>query len=261
VTGHRSGQPPSLPSAIAQRPTAIISSVIYTYLRSAKSSTYMLIPSTVTFLKDLKNNNHKTWFDENRARYETARKNFESFVDEILQELSAVEKDISDLKAKDCMFRINRDVRFSKNKLPYKTNMAAYFSRGGKKSLFAGYYFHLEPGASFAGGGLWAPLPAEVKKVRQEIDYCQDEFNRIISSKKFKGVFGDLDKSEANSLVNIPRGYEKDHPAGDYIKLKSWIVTRPVTDAELTGKNLAGLVTDTFKTLQPFIKFINRSIE
>jgi uncharacterized protein (TIGR02453 family) len=221
----------------------------------------MLIPSTTAFLKDLKNNNLKTWFDENRARYEAARKNFEDVVNEILEEFSAVEKDISDLKARDCMFRINRDVRFSKNKSPYKTNFAAYFSRGGKKSPFAGYYFHVEPGQSFAGGGLWAPLPADTKKVRQEIDYCQEEFKKIISTRKFKAVFSDLDKSEANSLVNIPKGYEKDHPAGDYIKLKSWIATRPVTDAELKDKNLSSLVTDTFKTLQPLIRFINRSIE
>ncbi len=104
------------------------------------------------------------------------------------------------------------------------------------------------------------PMPAETKKIRQEIDYCYNEFISIIQAKNFRSVFGDLDKGEAYSLVNPPKGYDKENPAADYLKLKSWIATHPIADADLSSKNLTKTVLKAFQTLQPLIKFMNRAV-
>jgi len=221
----------------------------------------MLQNTTLKFLKGLRNNNNKPWFEDHRQDYDAAREDFQSFIESIIGRHSKKDEDISSLKAKECMFRINRDVRFSKDKSPYKANLGASIARGGKKSIFAGYYFHCEPGQSFTGGGIWMPMPAEVKKIRQEIDYCFEEFSAIVRSKKFKSVYGDLDKEEQISLTNVPKGYEKDNPAAEYVKLKSWIATRKITDAELTSKGLGKLVLESFEVLQPLVKFINKGLE
>ena len=149
----------------------------------------MLQTSTLKFLKDLSRNNNKPWFDANRSKYETAREDFAGLIQQVLEKLAKKDKTIADLKVKDCLFRINRDVRFSKDKSPYKNNFGAYINRGGKKSIYGGYYFHCQPGHAFIGGGLWSPMPAELKKVRQEIDYCYKEFKGLLAAKKFKKSF------------------------------------------------------------------------
>lgn len=221
----------------------------------------MLQLTTLKFLKDLAKHNDKPWFEAHRQAYEAARNDFESLIETILKNYAPKDEDLVTLKVKECLFRINRDVRFAKDKSPYKNNMGASINRGGKKSIFAGYYFHCQPGESFVGGGLWMPQAAETKKIRQEIDYCLEEFKTIVGSKKFKSVYGELEKTEAYSLVNIPKGYEKDNPAAEYIKLKSWIATRNLTDVELTSKGLVKIVIDAFDALRPLVKFINRAIE
>jgi uncharacterized protein (TIGR02453 family) len=221
----------------------------------------MLQSATIKFLKDLKKNNNKPWFDANRKQYDTAKKDFELFIQSVIDKHIKKDTTLKDLKAKDCMFRINRDIRFSKDKSPYKTNFGASINRGGKKSLFAGYYFHLEPGESFVGGGIWMPMPPELKKVRQEIDYNLDEFTKIISSKKFKSVYGDLYKGEDASLVKVPQGFEKDNPAADYLKLKSFLAMKSLKEADLISKDLIKNVTEAFEALQPLLVFINRSLE
>src|SRR5580704_12619768 len=160
----------------------------------------MLQTGTIKFLKDLKKNNNKSWFDAHRTQYEEAKKDFEIFIQTVIDTHNKKDPTLKELKAKQCMFRINRDVRFSKDKSPYKSNFGASINRGGKKSLFAGYYFHCEPGESFAGGGLWGPMPPELKKVRQEIDYNFAEFKKILSNKKFKSTCGDLYKGADATL-------------------------------------------------------------
>ena len=221
----------------------------------------MLQSGTIKFLKDLKKNNNKPWFEENRPLFEAAKADFEKFVETILDAYATKDTDLSPLKVKECVFRINRDLRFSKDKTPYKANMGASLNRGGKKSPFAGYYFHCEPGQSFAGGGLWMPMPPETKKVRQEIDYCFPEFRSIVQSGKFKSVYGDLNKTSEYSLVNVPKGYEKDNEAAEYLKLKSWVAMLPLTDADLVSKDLVKKVIESFETLQPMVKLLNRAIE
>lgn len=221
----------------------------------------MLQPATLKFLQSLKKNNSKEWFDENRKQYELAKADFAALVESVIQSFGKKDASIAGLTAKECVFRINRDVRFSKNKAPYKNNMGASITSGGKKSFLAGYYFQLEPGGnSFVGGGLYMAEPDKLKKVRQEIDYNWEEFSAIINHKKFKEQYGDLDKSEGMSLVREPRGYEKDNPAIDYIKLKSWVALKPVADKALTEKDLVKTITAALEALQPLIIFLNRAL-
>jgi uncharacterized protein (TIGR02453 family) len=222
----------------------------------------MLHPKTIQFLTKLKKNNSREWFNEHRNEYDAAKENFIELVNQILSKAGQFDQDISVLTYKDCIFRINRDVRFSKNKDPYKNNMAAYFVKGGKKSWLAGYYFHFEPGGkSFIGGGLYGGEPNQIKKVRQEIDYDWEAFKGILQNKNFKKTFGDLSREEGMSLVREPKGYDKDNPAIDYIKLKNFIVSVPVTDEELTDQKLVKKIITAFTTMQPLLQFLNRAIE
>ena len=221
----------------------------------------MIQTSTLKFLKDLKKNNNKAWFDANRSRYEDAKKDFEQFIQEVIEKHGRKDKTIVSLKAKDCMFRINRDIRFAKDKTPYKTNFGASINKDGRKSMTtSGYYFHLQPGESFVGGGLYMPMPEELKKVRQEIDYNFDLFKKITGSKKFKSFYKDLDKSDEFQLTRIPKGYEADNPAAEYLRLKSFIAFVHISDAELTSKNLIKKTLLAFETLQPLNDFINEAV-
>ncbi len=221
----------------------------------------MLQASTIKFLQALKKNNSKEWFDTNRKQYELAKADFAALIDAIIHSFGKKDPSIAGLLAKECVFRINRDVRFSKNKEPYKTNMGASITACGKKVMMAGYYFHLEPGGnSFVGGGLYMAEPDKLKKVRQEIDYNWVDFSKIIQHKKFREIYGDLDKSEGMSLIREPKGYEKDNPAIDYIKLKSWIGLKPISDQELTEKELVKTITTSFEALYPMIIFLNRAL-
>lgn len=219
----------------------------------------MIKKETVDFLKKLKKNNSKEWFDNNRTKYLAAKENYFDFVTEILQTLKSIDPTLQDIQPKNCVFRINRDVRFSANKNPYKTNFGASFSKGGKKIACAGYYFHLEPGACFIGGGYWMPMADDLNKIRQEIDYSFDEFKNIIQQKAFKNAFVTLDNKE--KLIRPPKGYEKDNPALEYLKLKNFIVMTRIEDNELLEKDLIPKVISHFKVMKPLVDFLNRAID
>ncbi len=219
----------------------------------------MLQSSTIQFLKALKKNNNKEWFDKNRKIYEQAKADYLNFVTIMLNEIQGFDTSLMELQPKQCIFRLNRDVRFSKNKDPYKTNFGASFSKGAKKIQTAGYYFHLEPGENFVGGGLWMPMAPDLNKVRQEIDYCFKEFSSILKKPAFKSTYGDMDNSM--KLVRPPKGFDVDNPALEYLKLKSFVVTRSIKDTELTDKQLVKNVVKDFKTIAPLVHFLNRAIE
>ncbi len=222
----------------------------------------MLQPGTIRFLKGLKKNNNKPWMDANRTAYEAARADFTGFVQAVIDLHGKNDASIHNLVAKDCLFRINRDIRFAKDKSPYKTNMGASINKGGKKGIStAGYYFHLEPGRSFAGGGIWMPPPEELRRVRQEIDYNYKELKKITGSALFKKHYGDLDASPEYKLSRIPKGYEADNPAAEYLKLKSYIGTMRVDDELLGSKDLVKKTVAAFVALQPLIDFINEAME
>lgn len=222
----------------------------------------MLQLSTVRFLKNLEKNNNKPWFDAHRKDYEAAKADFAGFIQQVIDTHGRTDASIKNLVAKDCMFRINRDIRFSKNKAPYKNNFGASINKGGKQSVAsAGYYFHLQPGQSFAGGGIWMPGPEDLRKIRQEIDYNFNDFKKIIGSKKFKSVYGDLSHDAEYKLVRVPKGYEPDNPAVEYLKLKSFITMISIKDADITVKDLLKRTVTAFEALQPLAGFINHALD
>jgi uncharacterized protein (TIGR02453 family) len=219
----------------------------------------MIQKETLKFLKELKKNNNRPWFEKHRPDYETAKSGFLMFTGQVIKSISSFDPPIGNLAAKDCVFRINRDVRFSKDKSPYKTNLAAYFNREGKKGNGAGYYLHLEPGKSFAAGGIWMPLPPQLAGIRQEIDYCFEEWNKLTGSPAFRKNFpGGLDHSDV--LLRPPKGYEDSNPAIDFLKMKSFIVRRPFTDSALQQKDFLRSLSSTFRAMYPMLGFLNRAI-
>ncbi len=219
----------------------------------------MLTKTTVTFLKDLKKNNNKPWFDANRKIYEASKQDFLALVTRVLQEMKAIDGSLEGIEPKQCMFRINRDVRFSNDKSPYKTNFGASINKGGKKIQTAGYYFHIEPGACFVGGGLYMPMPDVLQKIRQEIDYNFNTWTAIINKASFKKMYGKVDG--VSSLSRPPKGYEANNPAIEYLKMKSYIASFPLPDSSLLDKKLVKQLTTAFKELKPMIDFLNSGME
>lgn len=220
----------------------------------------MIQPATLKFLKALKYNNNKVWFEGHRKDFETAKTDFSLFVEQVIKNIAVFDAPIGQLEVKDCIFRINRDVRFSKDKTPYKNNIAGYFNRGGKKSNGAGYYVHIEPGKSFAAGGIWMPLPADLAKIRQEIDYSFDDWKRLTGSSTFKKHFTKgLDNSDV--LLRPPKGYEASNAAIGFLKMKSFVIRKRLADAEVLSKVFVKELSKTFNAMKPLIDFLNTAIE
>jgi uncharacterized protein (TIGR02453 family) len=221
----------------------------------------MIKNTTLKFLKDLKVNNNRPWFEKHKDEYISAKEDFENFIQKLIDGIAKFDRDIKGMEAKNCTFRQYRDVRFSKDKRPYKINMGAYMARGGKKSIYGGYYFHLEPGKSLIGGGLWMPEANEMKKVRQEIDYCFDDFSAIVNNKKFKKEYGDLYSNDNIKLKTVPKGYDAANPAIEHLKLKSFFAEKEIADQNIISNSLLKDTTSSFKNLKPLIDFLNRAIE
>jgi uncharacterized protein (TIGR02453 family) len=219
----------------------------------------MTLPQILKFLQKLEKNNNKIWMDEHRNEYLDAKLSFENFVDDVLSDFKLIDPSLDMLKAKDCTFRINRDVRFSKNKNPYKNNMSAYFNQHGKKGIGAGYYFHFEPNKCFVACGIWMPANEELKKIRQEIDYNIDELNGLMKKSDFKKQFGNgFDQSD--KLVRPPKGYEEDNAAIEYLKLKSFIVQKSIETSELVSTDFKKKLIGIVKSGKPLVTFINKSL-
>lgn len=204
------------------------------------------------FLVGLAANNHKAWFDAHREEYQRLRVDFLAFIDGLIKEASAIDPELAHLEAKDCIFRINRDVRFSANKNPYKTNFSAYLSRGGKKYPGAGYYFHFEPGSSFLAAGIWMPEAPLLKQIRQEIDYGWLSFKEIVLEAQSKGL-----QFEGEKLSRPPKGYEENNEAIEYLKYKSFIFSEPYS---LSQENVQMHFLKRIKDLKPFVGFLNQAV-
>ncbi|MES2480040.1 MAG: DUF2461 domain-containing protein [Bacteroidota bacterium] len=219
----------------------------------------MLQKSTQEFLIELNENNHKAWFDENRKKYEAAKQDFELFISEVLVSCTPLIPELEGRKAKDCIFRIFKDVRFSKDKVPYKNNFGAAFGKGDKKAIGGGFYIHFQPGNhNFVGGGIWMPEANSLKAIRQEIDYSFTDFKAIIHKPSFRKMFGDLDQSE--KLKKCPKDYTDDNPALEYLKLKSFTVGTALTDKEMMGKDAVSKITTIVKEMKPFIDFLDKAV-
>ena len=180
----------------------------------------MLSKDTLQFLDDLKANNNRDWFLENKKRYEGVKKEYQQLVSDLLDVMKPMDSSLEMLEVKNCTFRINRDIRFSKDKTPYKSHLGVWLSSGAKGLNRSGYYIHLEKGASFIAGGLYCPEAEDLKKMRKEIAYFHEDLEAILEDKNFKKEFKDFDRNEKDTLKNPPRGYEKEHPAIEFLKLK-----------------------------------------
>jgi uncharacterized protein (TIGR02453 family) len=217
----------------------------------------MLQKSTLDFLKKLKKNNNREWFNTNKQLYEDAKYDFEIFTNDLINIIIEFDDSLAGLLPKDCIFRIYRDVRFFKDKLPYKTNFGAVLYEGGKNSLKAGYYFHLAPGECFYAGGLYMPQPDQLLKLRQGIYKKFNEFTKIIDNKEFKKYF---DKLSGEKLKTVPRGFAKDHPSSEILKLKSYIAYHEIGSDKVLSKSILDYSGKVFRAMKPLIEFLNRSL-
>lgn len=216
--------------------------------------------ATLKFLKEIKQNNSKDWFDVHKNEYLFAKEEYATLVDSIIKGIRVFDKKISaDLKGKDCLFRIYKDVRFSKDKTPYKTNFGASINPGGKKSLVAGYYLHIEPGASFLAGGMYMPEPTMLQAIRQEIDYNPNPLLKIFKSASFKNYFKGL--SDEGKLKTTPKGFDKDHPQIDLLRNKHFIVVYNLSDKQILDAKVSKLITDGFKAMHPFLEYLRKATD
>jgi uncharacterized protein (TIGR02453 family) len=213
----------------------------------------MDIKKVLSFLSTLKDNNNKEWFDQHRPEWEAIKKDFNKFIADLILEISKFDKSIEGLQAKDCIFRINKDVRFSKDKSPYKTNIGAIINKGGKKSNFAGYYIHIEPQASMIAGGIYMPDAPLIKSIRQEIDYNFESFEKVLNHKLYKKYF---EKMSGDKLVSVPKGYDESNPSIAYLKHKSFLSIYNISTKEIEIKH----IVEVCKAMKPFNDFLNQAV-
>lgn len=210
---------------------------------------------SLTFLDTLKANNDREWFNANKDQYLKQHQNIIEFADDLLEKLNKHDN-IETPSGKKSLFRIYRDVRFSKDKSPYKTNWAGGFKRA-TKHLRGGYYFHIEPDNVFVGGGFWAPNKEDLQRIREDIVTDADELKAILDSKDFKDAFGEL---EGEQLKTSPKGFDKEHPDIDLLRYKQFIVSKKFSKEEALSKDFSKMVDDTFKKMRPFFDYMSVSV-
>lgn len=208
------------------------------------------IPKSVfTFFKKLEKNNNREWFNENKPEFKAIEKEVKAVYHVILENLSTYDE-IDKLK----IFRIYRDVRFSKNKLPYKTHFGGSFHRT-KPRLRGGYYLHLQPNnESFIATGFWDPESADLMRIRKEFEMDDSEIRAIINEEYFKSIWGDL---EGDEVKTAPRGFNKEHQAIDLIKKKQFIFTKKFTDKDVLDPHFLDQIDEAFKAIRPYFDYMS----
>jgi len=212
----------------------------------------------LTFLKAISKNNNRPWFEKNKPKYLAVKAQFEDFLEAFHKELLKFDESLAGLNPRKLGFRIYRDVRFSKDKRPYKVNMGAGFSQHGKMEQEPGYYIHIEPGKSFIAGGFYMPDSEKLAKIRQEIDYNTGAFLKVLNDRKFKSNFKGLD--DFDKLKTAPKGYPKDHPHIDLLKHKSYIVSHSFTDKEVLDKKFVRSAAEKAKLIKSLNDFIKEAV-
>jgi uncharacterized protein (TIGR02453 family) len=212
----------------------------------------------IDFLSQLKLNNNREWFQDNKKWYDASKKEVENFVSEMITTLSAIDPALQTPVMKDCMFRIFRDVRFGADKSPYKTNFGAFIAHGGRKSSFPGYYFHFEPGESMLAGGVYQPQPDTLKLIRNEVYFHSAELRSILEKPSFKDKFGQL--GDFDKMKKGPKDFPADFPDMDLLKYRSYIVSKTIPDDLVVSGNYRDKVLDIVNELQPFMAFLNRAL-
>lgn len=219
----------------------------------------MIYQESIDFLKDLAENNNREWFTANKERYEKARENVIDFTGKLLDIVRKANPGMDEnLDAKKCVMRIYRDIRFRKDKTPYKTNFGVSLPTSGTKGGGVEYYFHIQPGNSFIGGGYWMPEAPQLKAIRQEIDYNAADLKKIIDDKEFIKLFGDFRAQE--QLKTLPKGYEADNENIDLLKLKSFVGWHKITDKELTKAGSVEMVADMCARINPLNVFLKNAL-
>ncbi len=218
----------------------------------------MNVKLILDFLSKLRENNNREWFQEHKPKYEEAKNEMLRGIASLIQEISSFDSDYIQTEPKQCLFRIYRDVRFSKNKDPYKINMGGFIVKGGRKSGNAGYYLHLEPGNSFVGGGIYGPDSAHLKAIREEIAYEGDVLQKILNTNKFKKYFSQI---QGDSLVRSPKGFDPESKYIDYLKMKSFTVLYPLNKEILESDHFIERIAPIFELMKDFNDFLNRSFQ
>lgn len=214
----------------------------------------MALQKILSFLTELSENNSREWFDENRKKYQEAKELFEHFTELLIYEVGQFDEAVQGLSPKDCTFRIFRDVRFSNDKRPYKTNFGCYIVRGGKKSEYSGYYFHMAPDECFVAGGSHMPSGENLKKIRLAIVDDPEFFKEIIHHKDFVTHFGEI---QGEKVKTYPRGFDKHFPDLELIKHKQYFSYKPISQEILLSENLVPEIIHSFKVIKPLNDFIN----
>jgi uncharacterized protein (TIGR02453 family) len=212
--------------------------------------------TTLEFLKQISTNNNREWFLKNRSLYDEARGNFESFVQEVIKGLIEFEPILKGLEVKSCVYRFNRDIRFSNDKSPYKNHFGAFIVKGGKKNgdKYAGYYVHIEPSKSIIAGGAYMPPAPWLSAIREKIDEEPDRFIKLINDKKFIKYFGAI---TGESLKKAPKGFPSDHPHLDLLKFKSYLAMNEPGDSQVLDNKYFEHVIEVFRVMKPFNDFLN----
>lgn len=220
----------------------------------------MLSRESLQFLTDLKQNNHREWFLAQKKRYEAYKADYHQLIAHLLEVMKPLDPSLAQLEVKDCTFRINRDIRFSKDKSPYKTHMGIWLKSGSLKNEAPGYYLHIDPEQSFLGGGLYCPMPDQLQKIRKEINFFYDDLSELLHEPEFVDTFKELTRDENSTLKNPPRGYEKDHPGIEWLKLKSFTATYAFDAAWATQKDFVAEVSQKLILLKPLNDYLNRAL-
>lgn len=220
----------------------------------------MLSKETLLFLEDLKANNNRDWFLGNKKRYESYKEDYHQLIRDLLEIMKPQDASLAMLEVKNCTFRINRDIRFSKDKSPYKTYMGIWLRSGSLHSEAPGYYIHIEKDASFVGGGLYCPIPEQIQKIRKEINFFYEDLQSILNDDSFRSTYGNLNREDNSTLKNPPKGYEKDNPAIEYLKLKSYTATQKINNSDLTKNDFVQVISQKLLALKPLNEFINRAL-
>lgn len=220
----------------------------------------MRAENILRFLSELKSNNNREWFAENKKWYDQVKSEFELISKELIVEISKFDDEIKHVEAKDCIFRIYRDTRFSHDKTPYKTHFGVFIaSAGGRKSQRGGYYIHLDPDGCFAGLGIWGPEPNLLKALRQSVFDNIDELNEIRKDPRFSAYF--VDFFEEDKLKTVPAGFPKDFPDAELLKLKHYLVDYKFPDSLLQSENFVVELASVLKNGYPLNRFLNYTVD
>ncbi|HEU0136520.1 MAG TPA: DUF2461 domain-containing protein [Flavobacterium sp.] len=220
----------------------------------------MISKESLLFLSDLKKNNNREWFVANKKRYDAYKEEYQQLIRKFLDAMVPLDESLKHLEVKDCAFRINRDIRFTKDKTPYKAHLPIWMSTGQKNTNLAGYYLHFEKGASFIAGGVYWPDAADLKKIRKEIAFFHEDLEKVVADKKFSEEFGQLDRDETNSLKTAPKDFDKEHPAIEFLKLKCFTATQKIDDKMLADKDGVTKIANKLIALKPLNEFLNRAL-